>query len=116
MDMPAWVGSSKSRMDVIRTLDSYVYFIDLPGVEKEDLEVSARGTDILIEAMRRPIELPDGGARIRSERPTGPFRRTIRVPADGDIGSVQARLKKGVLRIRVARVPDGAATRIRLED
>jgi len=115
-DLPSVMGVGWSKMDVVQAPDEYLYFIDLPGVEREDLELTARGSEIVVKATRNAPDLPADAVKIRSERTAGPFRKTIRLPMDADPGSVQARLKKGVLRVRVSRISEDAATTIKLDD
>jgi len=115
-DLPTLMAVGGPRLEMIQTPDAYEYYLDLPGVDRSDLEVSARGSTLIVTGVRHAPEVPDNGSRIRSERGNGSFRRTLRVPSDGDTGQVRARLKKGVLRIRVARVSEEEATTIDLED
>ncbi len=81
--------------------------IDLPGVPPDQVEVTANGGCAVTVSGVRPGPCgatPDASLRIRlAEAPSGPFRRTV-VLAGALPGALPtARMKDGVLEIRVAR-------------
>ncbi|GAB6062828.1 Hsp20/alpha crystallin family protein [Deferrisoma palaeochoriense] len=96
---PAWSPA----VDVVEEEDRYRIEMDLPGVETNDLSITAEQGALRIEGVRR--RRPGGGG-IRqhlSERPVGPFRRNFRLPSDADPNTVRARLRDGVLVVEVAK-------------
>lgn len=105
-------GRRFPRVDVIRLEgEGYRVLVDLPGVQKEELEVTTMGGEITVAGRRLPDEIPDGADVLRSERGHGSFRRSIRLPADAREDEVRATLEDGVLVIRVPLAePDDART------
>lgn len=76
---------------------------EIPGVDKDDLEVNAEGEQLVIRG-ERTIDPPDEDADWhRRERDGGEFARTVRLPEMIDTGSVQAKLDQGVLDIYAPR-------------
>lgn len=71
--------------------DGYVLVVDLPGFEKDEIDVRATETHILVDAMHE------------SERDTSFQRRNVSerfsIPADVDIENVSASYHNGVLEI-----------------
>ena len=89
-----------------------VLHVDLPGVKRQDVELSL-DADVLSLRARRPPgpwELgaegtkPDG-ARVRwNERPLGFFERRVVLPPRVDRSEPSARLEDGVLEVRLAKL------------
>ena len=111
------VGGRLLRYDLIRVPDAgYWIFMDLPGVERAELEVNAVADDLVITGKRRRPELPDGSEVVRSERDHGRFRREIRIPSDVDPAGVRAKLESGVLRLELPCRREAGRTRIEIEE
>jgi HSP20 family protein len=85
-----------------------VLVIDLPGVRREELQLSVDGR-ILVVAGRRGSVAGDGGAyrMTGSEHALGAFVRRVPLPPPCRVEEINARLHDGVLEIRVPH--DGAA-------
>jgi HSP20 family protein len=75
---------------------------EIPGVRKEDLEISAMGNELIIKGRRT---LPEGGKRTyhRQERLSGEFVRAITLPVDVDADRIEASLNSGVLSLRLPK-------------
>lgn len=93
----------------------YVLSFDLPGLEKTDVDVSATQGEVTISGARPRPTLPEGSEVLRSERSYGRFRRSLRVPADVDIGRISARMTNGVLEISLPREQDSEARHVEVE-
>lgn len=91
------------RYDMSRTDAEYTILVDVPGVSKEALEVSAVGDELTICGDRPPPVLPEGAEVLRSERGFGRFSRTVRLPTEVDVSAVRAKLDSGVLRVTLPR-------------
>ena len=83
--------------------------LDLPGVPRDEVQVSAQDNVLTVSGSRR--ESTDPELRLRSrECPAGPFRRAMFVPAGLRAGEPSAEMKSGVLEIRIAKeTPEAAA-------
>ncbi|MCZ6825419.1 MAG: Hsp20/alpha crystallin family protein [Gemmatimonadetes bacterium] len=111
------LGGRAPRYDLIRLPEAgYWILMDLPGVDRAELEVSAVADDLVITGKRRRPELPDGSEVVRSERDHGRFRREIRIPSDVDLAGVQAKLENGVLRLELPYRSKAGRTRIEIEE
>ena len=88
---------------------------ELPGVEKEDLEINAKGEELVIRG-ERVIAPPEEGADWhRREREGGQFRRTVTLPEPIDADSVTARLELGVLDIYAPRSQGAEPKKIEIQ-
>ena len=92
--------------------ESFRLRAELPGVNDDDLEISAKDDQIVIRG-ERSIEPPEENANWhRRERQGGNFRRTVTLPEPIDPDNVQATLKLGVLNIFAPRSPQSKPRQI----
>ena len=88
---------------------------ELPGIEKEDLEIHAQGDELTIRG-ERDIAPPEEGADWhRRERQGGQFRRTVQLPQAINADKVTANLKLGVLDVYAPRARDTQPKQIEIE-
>lgn len=99
---PTW----QPAVNVYEEQGRFVICAELAGLDKEQIHVEALGDKIRIRGERpapSPSEdAPPDGIR-RMEIDSGPFERTIELPAEADMGTVEARLDRGFLWIRVGK-------------
>lgn len=89
-------------MDALEDEEKYIFYLELPGIGKEDVEVHLDGSSLIISGERRfPVEEKGEEVFLRSECHYGPFRRIIRIPAPFEENKIEASLKDGVLKIFV---------------
>ncbi len=101
-------GSWLPPVDVKEEEDEFVLFIDLPGVDEKEVEITVVGDQLTIKGERKA---PQEGERfLRQERVFGPFSRSflLRVPVEVD--KVAATYKNGVLEVHL---PKSAAAKPR---
>jgi HSP20 family protein len=99
--------------DVEETDDGYVIEIELPGVDRKDVEVSVIGRRVLVTGERKERERV-GLVRRRTRR-VGEFRYEVVVPDDLDPDDVDAHLDDGVLAVRVAKATADRRRRIEVK-
>lgn len=95
--------------------EGYVLLFDLPGLEKSDVDVTARDGEVAVEGTRARPTVTEGAEVHRSERAFGRFRRSVHVPGDVDLGRVTAKMTNGVLEIRLPRRAPGDAQHVRVD-
>ena len=75
---------------------------EIPGVKKDQLELSLLGNKLTISGERTRDESKDV-ERHRSERPVGAFSRVITLPREVNPETIEARLEDGVLEVTLSR-------------
>ena len=85
--------------DIYETDSGYVIALDLPGIDRNALEIDVDDNRLVVKGTR----LIDQSKQHRSERPRGKFLRTFSVPAAVDQGKIAAEYKDGVLQIRLPK-------------
>lgn len=89
--------------------DAVVIEALLPGVAREDLELSIEDDTLVLAGQLQPF----GEARpVRRERATGRFRRQLQLPWAVDAKGVEAELTNGLLRVRLPRAAEHGPVRI----
>lgn len=109
-------GARHPRYDLVRLpATGYRVTVDLPGLEKQDVELTVARGELHIAGTRARPELPEGASVERSERPYGRFRRSIRIPAGVNTASIGARMSNGVLEVDLPFVGESEAQTIEVE-
>ena len=103
-----WLGDTTAGMggyppiNVFLKGDELVAVIELPGVNRDDLDIQAKGNTIRI-AGRKAVEYPEGVSVHRRERLSGTFDRTLAVPMQIDPEAIRAEYSDGVLALFLPR-------------
>lgn len=98
--------------DVYNREHEYVIMIDLPGIEREALELSLDDNRLLVRGARA-VE-PDAAQRI--ERKHGRFlRRFGPLPPTVDQAAISAEYKDGVLAVRLPKRQEQQARRVEIK-
>lgn len=90
------------RTNLYENGDNFEIRAEVPGLEKDDLNVKIQGNYLEISGKREP-DAPDGYKTHKIERGTGSFSRSFTLPADVDSTKVQAALKDGVLYLTLPK-------------
>jgi HSP20 family protein len=99
-----WPQSTPLRVDVTETEREYRVFAEMPGVRKEDINVSLNGNEIAISAeVKNEKEAKDGERTLRSERFYGKLQRAFTVEHPVDEANAQARYVDGVLELTLPK-------------
>ncbi len=76
---------------------------ELPGVNKEDLDISVENDVLTIKGHREPEKLAEGEVFRRNERGYGSFRRSVGLPFAVEPEKIKAEYKDGILRLELIR-------------
>lgn len=105
-------AANDMRLDVQEDDDSYSITADLPGVRKEDIQVTAEGNQVTIEAEIKHEENRKARKQLHSERYYGKTYRSFTLPQQFDGSRCTAKYDKGVLTLTLPKKSNGASTRI----
>jgi len=89
-------------VDVFEDKDAYTVKAELPGLKKEEIEVSVHDGALVISGERKLAQKAEGEVH-RTERFYGKFQRVIGLPAQVEADKVQAGYKDGVLTITLPK-------------
>ena len=90
------------KMDVAEIANGYLVHAEMPGVRKEDIDVSIEGNQVTITAeVKRESETKEGDRLLRSERYFGNVYRSFTLPAELDEPKCEANYEKGILELKL---------------
>jgi HSP20 family protein len=84
--------------------NSVVVTAELPGVTRDDVNISLQDEVLTLEGARQPGVKPQEVKWHRRERSYGNFARTIQLPFRVSPETVQARYQNGILEIELERL------------
>jgi len=83
--------------------DGYQIDLELPGVKKEDIDISLHDRVLTVKGEKRSAREETAGAIYFCERQYGAFQRTFRLPPDARGDKVEATFVDGLLTLRIPR-------------
>jgi HSP20 family protein len=99
-------------LDVYEDKDSYVVHTELPGLKREDIDVSLQDGVLVISGERKSEEKRTEGEIRRQERFYGKFQRTLTLPSPVAADKVKALYKDGVLTVTVPKAEEAKPKKI----
>jgi HSP20 family protein len=100
-ELPA---AARARMDVIDKNDKFEVLVDLPGVKKEDIQVTIEGSRVAITAEAKSESQTKEGERVlHSERFAASYARTFELPAEVTEQGAEASFDNGVLKLTLPK-------------
>lgn len=99
-------------MDVHEDKDNIVVRTELPGMKKEDIEVSLHDGSLSISGERKTEEKSKEAEVYRAERFFGRFQRTFTLPSPVAADKVKAQYKDGVLTITLPKTEEAKPRQI----
>ncbi len=105
---PGSASLTGPQADIKQTPDHYIVTMDLPGMEKNSINVEVKNGMLMVSGERSSQkEVNQGKQFFRQERSFGQFLRTMPLPEDAKSDDVKADYKNGVLEIKVGRAATG---------
>jgi len=90
-------------IDLVEADDEILLLADLPGVRQSDLELSVQGNLLTIKGEKKREEPSKSRKVVRTETLVGAFSRTVNLPDSVNPEKIEAQLRDGILRIRIAK-------------
>jgi len=104
------------KMDVTEQNGAYLVKAEIPGVGKEDIQVSIEGNQVTIGAeVKREKDVKDGERVLRSERYYGSVYRGFTLPVEVDEAASEARYENGVLQLKLVKKPANAGRKLSVQ-
>ena len=103
-----WMGASTAGagsyppINIFQQKDDFVAVIELPGVDKDDLQIEAKENAVRISGRKSP-QYDDKASVHRRERLFGVFDRTLSLPVEIDADGIRAEYRDGLLALFIPR-------------
>ena len=99
-------------VDVLESKDAYLLRAELPGMNKEDLNLEVKNATLTISGERKLQELVSGVHYRSVERVAGKFSRSFHLPETVQQDGIQATYRDGILEIYVPKLEYAKARQI----
>jgi HSP20 family protein len=104
------------RIDVTEDDKGYTVHAELPGVAKDDIQVTIEGHQVTISAeAKRETERKEGERVLHVERFAGSLFRSFTLPVEVDEAASAAMYENGVLELRLARKMPQAGRKLSIQ-
>src|SRR5580698_6525758 len=101
--------------DVYEEKDNFIVKAELPGMKKEDINVSLHDGDLIISGERKSETKSEGTEVYRAERYFGKFQRTVSLPPTVAANNVKAEYKDGILTVTLPKSEEAKPRQIEVK-
>ena len=113
--LPEAFSLTMPKVDVVDRANEVVVRAEVPGVEKQDVEVSVSGNMLTIRGESKKETREEKGDYYRAEITRGAFSRTLALPAEVDDTTTKAVMKDGVLELTLPKVEKAKRRSIKID-
>lgn len=101
-------------LDFIEGEKEFIVKLEVPGVTRDDLDVTVDGTLLTLSGKREVMEEKKGEDFLWQERQFGRFMRTLRLPAPIREAEVVATYENGMLTVKLPKLPLPAQNKVKI--
>lgn len=105
----------KPSLDIKEGPKAYTITVEMPGVDKKDVDVEVEGNALIIRGEKRQEDKKDEEQYHYVERSYGSFQRMLAIPEDADAAGVDASFRDGVLTVTLPRKKEAASNSKKVE-
>jgi HSP20 family protein len=101
-------------VNIFETKDGYVLEGEMPGVNKDGLEVTLEGNTLTIVGRRTEAQF--GAPPVYRESKSGHFRRVFELDPAIDTSKISAKMEQGILRLHLPKADKVKPRKIQVTD
>ena len=106
--MGGWIPA----VDVFEDNDNFVVKVEVPGIKKEELEISLHEGVLTLQGERKAQSKGNGKENYRSERFFGRFQRSISLGSPVQADKVSAKYADGILTVTLPKAEESKPRQI----
>ena len=103
-------------LDVYEDSDNLIVRAELPGLKKENIDISLHENVVTISGERKNEKKYEGSQTSRAERFFGRFTRSIKLPKTVDQAQVKASYTDGILTVTLPKAPEAKPRSIEIKN
>jgi HSP20 family protein len=107
---PGFFSRWAPALDIYQDKDQFTVVAELPGLKKEDIELSLQDGVLTISGERKQEKKGEEG--YRNERFFGRFQRSVTLPATVDSNKVKATYQDGILKVVLPKAEEAKPKQI----
>jgi HSP20 family protein len=100
--------------DIYEENDQLVMNVEMPGINKEDINITLQGDRLTIKAEKKEVVVDDTACYAR-ERQYGQYFRSVTLPFPTKEDKISATFENGVLELRLSKVVESKAKKIEIK-
>ncbi len=108
-------GGSYPSVNVLSSNDEMVIECELPGIKREEIDLSIAGETVVIKGSKKCKRETDDTQYHRKERGSGDFSRTVVLPEKVDADNISASMSEGILTIRLPKSEAASLKKIKIK-
>ena len=108
-------GTWAPAVDIYETNDSFVVSADLPGLNKDEIQIDLKDNTLTLKGEKKFEEKVSKDNYIRVERAYGSFVRSFTLPQNVDPEKIKAKYKEGVLKVTIPKKEEAKPKQIKVE-
>jgi HSP20 family protein len=104
------------KVDVAEKNGAYTVVAELPGVKKEDIQVTIDGAEVTLAAeIKREREVANDERVLHTERTFGKVSRSFSLPQEVDEARAEAKFRDGVLELTLPKKAAAARKQVTIQ-
>lgn len=111
-ETPSLFAGWTPAIDVYENKENIVVAAELPGMKKEDIDVTLHEGTLSISGERKSESKAEAGETYRTERFFGRFQRTVSLPTPVAADKVKADYKDGILTVTLPKTEEAKPKQI----
>ena len=104
----------RPRADITETAHGFVVQVEMPGVNRQGLEVTFENGELTLVGHRTPVTVPTGSELMYRETRPSDFRRTFELDQSIDAAGITAKLDQGLLTLSLPKAEAAKPRRIEI--
>lgn len=108
-------GTWAPAVDIYETNDSFVVSADLPGLNKDEIQIDLKDNTLTLKGEKKFEEKVSKDNYVRIERTYGSFVRSFTLPQNVDPEKIKAKYKEGVLEVTIPKKEEAKPKQIKVE-
>jgi HSP20 family protein len=101
--------------DIFETKDDYIFKLEVPGLNKEDVKVEFQNNTLTVKGEKKVNSEIKKDNFHRVESYSGPFSRSFTLPKNADFQNISASMKDGILELKIAKAEEQKAKSIAIK-
>lgn len=102
--------------DIYETKDSYMFKMEVPGMNKDDIQIEFSDNTLTVKGTRQNEQEFKEENYHRIERSSGTFSRSFIVPGTADGSKIAATMKNGILELTIPKAEEKIARAIPIKE
>lgn len=102
-------------VDIYETDRDIILTLEIPGTKEEDVDIQVNEGMLVVKGEKKVPYSKNENNFYRLERPYGKFSRSFSLPNNVDLEGIKAKLKDGILAIRISKKNESKPVTIKVD-